>query len=126
MSKYLKVRLRYSAIAKPLRQKQTLRGLGLRHRHQVRILKDTPAIRGLIKKVIHLVSFEETKEAKLPKKEKISTYRLGAVKPPQEPKKKPAAPKVAKAAESETEKKSTPAKKKTTKPASPAKKAHKK
>lgn len=126
MSKYLKVQLRYSAIAKDLRQKQTLRGLGLRHRHQVRILKDTPAIRGLIKKVIHLISFEETKDAKLPKREKIVSYRLGAVTPREETKKKPAEAKPAKAAKPQAEKKSAAPKKKAASKASPAKKTGKK
>jgi large subunit ribosomal protein L30 len=124
MSKYLKVRLRYSAIAKELRQKQTLRGLGLRHRHQVRVLKDTPAIRGMIKKVIHLVSFEETKEAHLPKREKVVTYRLGAITAPKEPKKKPAEPKKPKANAPEAKK--APTKKPAVKKSAPAKKAHKK
>lgn len=36
-----------------------LRGLGLRKRHQVRVLENTPAIRGMIKKVIHMVEVEE-------------------------------------------------------------------
>lgn len=125
MSKFLKVKLRYSAIAKEKRQKETLRGLGLRHRHQVRILKDSPQVRGLIKSVIHLVSFEETKESHLPKTEKIVTYRLGAVAAPKEPKKKPAEPKKPKAAHA-TEAKKTPAKKKAAKKSAPAKKAHKK
>jgi large subunit ribosomal protein L30 len=135
MSKFLKVQLRYSAIAKELRQKQTLRGLGLRHRHQVRILKDTPAIRGLINAVRHLVSFEETKEAHLPKREKIVTYKLGAVHAPKEPKKekkKPVEAKEPKAAKLHGEKKA-PAKKAPApkgphgaKKHSPAKKAHKK
>jgi large subunit ribosomal protein L30 len=128
MSKFLKVRLRYSAIAKENRQKQTLRGLGLRHRHQVRILKDTPAIRGLIHKVIHLVSFEETKEAHLPKKEKILTYKLGAIHAPKEPKKekkKPVEAKEPKATKAHAEKKA-PTKKAPAKKSSPAKKAHKK
>ena len=134
MSKFLKVQLRYSAIAKDLRQKHTLRGLGLRHRHQVRILKDTPAVRGLINKVRHLVSFEETKEAHLPKKEKIVTYKLGAVHAPKEKKekKKPVEEAEEKATKPHAEKK-PPAKKAPApkgplgaKKTAPAKKAHKK
>lgn len=37
------------------RQIGTLKGLGLRGRHSVRELEDTPAVRGMIKKVQHLV-----------------------------------------------------------------------
>ena len=37
----------------------TLRGLGLRRLHQTVELEDTPAIRGMIRKVIHLVVVEE-------------------------------------------------------------------
>lgn len=43
-------------------QLRTIRGLGLRKMGQVRILKDTPAIRGMVFKVKHLVSHEVTPE----------------------------------------------------------------
>ena len=33
----------------------TVKGLGLRKLHQERTLENTPAVRGMIKKVIHLV-----------------------------------------------------------------------
>ena len=36
-----------------------IRGLGLRRMHQTVELEDTPAIRGMIDKVIHLVVVEE-------------------------------------------------------------------
>lgn len=36
-------------------QEATLRGLGLTRAQQVRELEDTPAIRGMIRKVAHLV-----------------------------------------------------------------------
>lgn len=36
-------------------QRQTVRGLGLRHREDQRTLENTPAVRGMIKKVIHLL-----------------------------------------------------------------------
>lgn len=41
------------------RQIATLEGLGLFRRHQVKELQDTPAIRGMIAKVHHLVRVEE-------------------------------------------------------------------
>jgi len=37
----------------------SVKGLGLRKRHQVVIIEDTPSIRGMINKVSHLVSVEE-------------------------------------------------------------------
>lgn len=44
-----------SNITQPKPQQQTLRGLGLKKRGQTVELKDTPAIRGMIRKVQHLV-----------------------------------------------------------------------
>ena len=41
------------------RQIATMEGLGLVKRHQTRELQDTPEIRGMIKKVEHLVRIEE-------------------------------------------------------------------
>jgi large subunit ribosomal protein L30 len=40
-------------------QRATLRGLGLRRMHQVVELEDTPAVRGMINKVRHLVQVLE-------------------------------------------------------------------
>ena len=36
-------------------QQETLKGLGLNKRHRRRVLEDTPAVRGMIRKVRHLV-----------------------------------------------------------------------
>jgi large subunit ribosomal protein L30 len=36
-------------------QKQTLVGLGLNKRHRKSVLKDTPEVRGMIRRVAHLV-----------------------------------------------------------------------
>jgi large subunit ribosomal protein L30 len=44
------------------RQLATISGLGLKKFGDVRILKDTPAIRGMVKKMAHLISVEVTKE----------------------------------------------------------------
>ena len=41
------------------RQIETLTGLGLRGRHPLRELEDTPAVRGMIRKVAHLVKVVE-------------------------------------------------------------------
>jgi len=52
------VKMIRSPIGRPQDQRQTLRGLGLRRMHQQRELEDTPAVRGMIFKVRHLVSAE--------------------------------------------------------------------
>jgi len=59
---YLKVRQVRSAIGCDERQRSTLRGLGLRHPGSERVLENTPAVRGMVKAVIHLVSVEEASE----------------------------------------------------------------
>ena len=40
---------------RPAEQRQTLVGLGLNKMHRRRTLEDTPAVRGMIRKVSHLV-----------------------------------------------------------------------
>jgi large subunit ribosomal protein L30 len=55
----LKVTLRRSAIGTRPAQRKTLRGLGLGRIGQSVILKDTPAMRGMIRAVAHLVETEE-------------------------------------------------------------------
>jgi large subunit ribosomal protein L30 len=40
-------------------QRATLRGLGIRRMHQTVELEDTPQVRGMIRKVLHLVKVEE-------------------------------------------------------------------
>ena len=44
-----------SALRRSPDQKQTLVGLGLNKMHKVRVLEDTSSVRGMIKKVNHLV-----------------------------------------------------------------------
>ncbi len=41
------------------KQRATLRGLGLTRMGRTRVLEDTPAVRGMINKVSHLVRVEE-------------------------------------------------------------------
>jgi large subunit ribosomal protein L30 len=48
-----------SPIGRPKDQRETLIGLGLNKRHRTRTLEDTPAVRGMINKVRHLVRVEE-------------------------------------------------------------------
>lgn len=40
-------------------QEATLRGLGLGRMHRTRVLEDTPAVRGMVRKVQHLVTLTE-------------------------------------------------------------------
>jgi large subunit ribosomal protein L30 len=47
-----------SPIGRRYDQEQTLKGLGLNKRHRRRTLEDTPAVRGMIDKVRHLVRIE--------------------------------------------------------------------
>lgn len=56
---HLKVTLYKSTIGATGRQIECVKGLGLRHIGQSRVLQNTPAVRGMVKKVIHLVSAEE-------------------------------------------------------------------
>jgi large subunit ribosomal protein L30 len=48
-----------SPIGRKPGQKETLIGLGLNRRHRTRELEDTPAVRGMIRKVAHLVRVED-------------------------------------------------------------------
>jgi large subunit ribosomal protein L30 len=58
MALKLKVTLVRSGINRPADQKQTIRGLGLTRMHKSVVLTDTAAIRGMIRKVSHLVKVE--------------------------------------------------------------------
>jgi len=127
MSKYLKVELIHGGIARDQRQKDTLRGLGLRRRHQQRVLLDTPAIRGMIRKVFDLVKFESFGSATLPKAEPVSTYKLGPKPDPTQVKVSKTqarkAAKAAKVASGEAPAKKSPAKAAKAAPAAKPKKA---
>ena len=48
-----------SPIGRPGDQRATLVGLGLNKMHRTRTLEDTPAVRGMINKVKHLIRVEE-------------------------------------------------------------------
>ncbi len=51
----LKITLVKSPISARADHQATVRGLGLKKMHQTRELEDTPAVRGMITKVAHLV-----------------------------------------------------------------------
>ena len=57
--KTLRITLVRSPLGYPQRAKDTVRGLGLRKLHQVVEQQDTPALRGMLAKVAHLVKVEE-------------------------------------------------------------------
>jgi large subunit ribosomal protein L30 len=59
MKPKLKVIQLRSGIGRPEKQRQILRGLGLRGPHQTVVVDNTPSFRGMVKKVLHLVSVEE-------------------------------------------------------------------
>ena len=48
-----------SPIRRPAIQRATLIGLGLNKMHRTVELEDTPAVRGMIRKVHHMVSVED-------------------------------------------------------------------
>jgi large subunit ribosomal protein L30 len=54
----LRVTLDRSTIGYPKDQKITARNIGLRRLHQTVIVPDNPAMRGMIRKIGHLVSVE--------------------------------------------------------------------
>jgi len=54
----VKATLMRSAIATSPRQRATLRGLGLTRLGRAVILKDSPAVRGMLRAVAHLVAVE--------------------------------------------------------------------
>ena len=58
----LKITLAKSLIGRPEIQRATVRALGLRKLNSVAVQNDTPAIRGMIRKVEHLVNVEETQD----------------------------------------------------------------
>ena len=58
----LKVTLKHSTIGRNQKQVETVKGLGLRKIGQSRVLENTPAVRGMVKKVLHLVDVEEVSD----------------------------------------------------------------
>lgn len=57
----LKVTQVKSGIGRPETQRKTLQGLGLRGPHKSVVLQDSEAVRGMIRKVSHLVRVEPAK-----------------------------------------------------------------
>lgn len=62
MGKMLKIKKVKSEIGRPEKQRKVLKGMGLIKLNDTVILADNPQTRGMIDKVVHLVSVEESKE----------------------------------------------------------------
>ncbi len=61
-AKKLRITLKRSTIGRPPDQRATVRALGLRKLHQTVEKPNIPSIRGMVKKVIHLVEVEEVND----------------------------------------------------------------
>ncbi|WP_439815701.1 50S ribosomal protein L30 [Zavarzinia sp. CC-PAN008] len=57
-AKHIRVTQVRSALRRPKVQEAHLKGLGLNKMHRSRVLVDTPAVRGLIEKVKHMIKVE--------------------------------------------------------------------
>ncbi len=55
---FVKVTLVRSLIGTPRDQRETAKGLGLRKPQSSAVLKDTPAVRGMIRKIVHALKVE--------------------------------------------------------------------
>ena len=84
MSGLIRITLEKGVIATPENHKKTVKALGLTHRHQSRILKDTPSVRGMIQNVVYLLKVEpvNSAEEKAPVTalHSVPEYALGEVK----------------------------------------------
>jgi large subunit ribosomal protein L30 len=59
MEKMIEVQWKKSVIGRPEDQRRTIRSLGFRRLNQTLTLPDRPEIRGMIRRVIHLVDVKE-------------------------------------------------------------------
>jgi len=62
MAKTIVVKQVGSPIRRPAVQRQTLVGLGLNKMHKTRVLEDAPSVRGMIRKIPHLVEIVEERD----------------------------------------------------------------
>ena len=61
----LRITYTKSGIGYARRQKDTVRSLGLRHMGDIVVQPDTPAVRGMLRAVAHLVTVEPLAEAQV-------------------------------------------------------------
>ena len=83
----LKITLRHSTIGCTPNQVLNVVGLGLRKIGQSRELENTPAVRGMVRKVLHLVDVEEVAPVPSAKSSAGRAPRLAAEKKPRAPRK---------------------------------------
>lgn len=62
MAKQIEIKQVRSGIGRPEKHRRTLRALGIKHHQQSVVQEDSPAIRGMIEQVSHLVSVREIEE----------------------------------------------------------------
>ncbi len=62
MAEKLKITLVKSMIGRPEKHRRVLRGMGLTKMHKTVVLENTPAIRGMVCAVSHLVKAEEASD----------------------------------------------------------------
>ncbi|HNS04932.1 MAG TPA: 50S ribosomal protein L30 [Candidatus Saccharicenans sp.] len=60
--KYLKIKLVRSLIGRPEKQQLVARGLGLKKLNSEVVREDRPEIRGMVRKISHLVKVEEIEQ----------------------------------------------------------------
>ena len=59
MPKRLKITLRKSMIGRPEKHRRVVHSLGLKKLNKTVVLKGTPTVRGMIRKVSHMLELEE-------------------------------------------------------------------
>ena len=62
MSRTIVVKQIGSPIRRPQKQRRILKGLGLGRMNRTRELEDTPSIRGMVRKIPHLVEIVEERD----------------------------------------------------------------
>jgi large subunit ribosomal protein L30 len=59
MSKVLRITLKKSMIGRPEKHRRVIQSLGLRRLNKTVVVQDTPTVRGMIRKVYHMLAVEE-------------------------------------------------------------------
>lgn len=59
MRKALKITLKKSIIGRPEKQRKVVESLGLKKLNRTVLLEDSPTVRGMIRKVSHMLDVEE-------------------------------------------------------------------
>ena len=59
MSKILRITLKKSVIGRPEKHRRVIQSLGLKKLNKTVDLKDSPTVRGMIRKVSHMLAVEE-------------------------------------------------------------------